>query len=184
MVSDEQLMRRVRDGDAVAFAGLYDRHATRSLTVARGLIRDRGRAQDVVQEAFLEAWRQAATYRPERGTVQGWLLAIVRHRAIDALRREHRMPPLLPDEPYRAEREAPERIDEQAASRARATAVRAAVRELPDRQRRALTLAYYAGLTHSEIAASLGVPLGTAKGAIRGGLERLRWPLRELSPET
>jgi RNA polymerase sigma-70 factor (ECF subfamily) len=128
----------------------------------------------VVQEAFLTVWRQAATYGPERGTVRAWLLAIVHHRAIDHVRRRS----------YREERQQaldavadpPDSADtwEQARQSVEGQHVREALEHLPPDQRRSITLAYFGGYTHDEIARLLGVPLGTVKGRLRIGLQKMR----------
>ena len=171
---DNALMRRVQAGDANAFRALYDRHAGRALALATGVMRNRTQAEDVVQEAFLAAWRFRAAYAPARGSVASWLMTIVRNRALDALRRNaireqpaHDFGQLdtLPagDEP----------LDDRAARDDQGRAVRVALRRLPLEQASALGLAYFGGLTQAEIAQRLDVPLGTVKSRVRLGLRRL-----------
>jgi RNA polymerase sigma-70 factor (ECF subfamily) len=178
---DDAAIRGVADGSAAAFERLYDAHAGPAFSLALHMLRDRGRAEEVTQEAFLSVWRNGRLYDPARGTVRAWVLGIVRHRAIDALRREGRQEqrrgPSLdagsPDAPP-LEIEADERTDVEAARRFDRRNVRAALDELPDDQRRAIELAYFGGLTQDEISEALGVPLGTVKGRTRLALQKLR----------
>lgn len=173
-LGDHELMTLVRSGHGPAFAEVHRRHAPAALANARSIVGDAHRAHDVVQDAFLDAWRMARSYRSEKGTLPAWLLTIVRRRAIDLLRREARAAPLLRESEQWIEPEAAERVDEAAIGRDAARDLRRRVRRLPERQRGALALAYFGGLSHSEIAERLDVPLGTAKGAIRCGIEQLR----------
>ena len=168
-------MRRVQADDPRAFGELYDRHAGRAWSVARAICHDAGRAEDAVQEGFLAVWRTQDSYRSERGSVQGWLLAIVRNRAIDAARREaasHR-PPLARHEPFEEEAAGCSTADEVIA-RSQADALRGRLAELPEAQAQVIALAYYGELSHAEIAARLGLPTGTVKGRMRLGLQKLR----------
>ncbi len=167
-------MRRVQDDHTRAFEALYDRHAPKALGLATMVTRSRDRAEDAVQEAFVSAWRSRHAYRPERGSVQSWLMTIVRNRSLDALRRAsvHERPwdSLELHDP------ADERIepaDDRAVRRDDARELRAALGDLPSEQSAALRLAYFDGLSQSEIAARLGIPLGTVKGRMRLGLRRL-----------
>ena len=138
-------------------------------------------AEDITQEAFLSIWRSRLRYQRERGSVRTWVLGIVHHRGIDALRRN------LVHERRRASaegieerHEAPERTDLEAARREEARAVRAAIEELPGEQSQVIELAYFGGFTHTQIAEMLEMPVGTVKGRMRLGLEKLR---RTLSHE-
>jgi RNA polymerase sigma-70 factor, ECF subfamily len=173
-LSDAALMRRVQAHDPRAFEALYDRHAGRALAVATTVLRSRERAEDAVQEAFASAWRRCDTYRPERGSVQGWLLAIVRNRAIDAIRRAG-----VHERPWEAlEQHDPpdvgiEAADAGAARRDEARVLRAALAGLPREQAATLQLVYFGGFTQAEIASRTGIPLGTVKGRIRLGMRRL-----------
>jgi RNA polymerase sigma-70 factor (ECF subfamily) len=172
--ADGDLLVGVKAGDAAAFALLYDRHSRAAYGLAHRILGEPTAAEDVVQEAFLTVWRQAATYGPERGTVRAWLLAIVHHRAIDHVRRRS----------YREERQQaldavadpPDSADtwEQARQSVEGQHVREALEHLPPDQRRSITLAYFGGYTHDEIARLLGVPLGTVKGRLRIGLQKMR----------
>jgi RNA polymerase sigma-70 factor, ECF subfamily len=168
-------MRRVQADDLSAFGELYDRHAGRAWSVACAICHDAGRAEDAVQEGFLAVWRTQHSYRSERGSVQAWLMTIVRNRAIDATRREaaaHR-PPLARYEPVAEEAAACSTPDEVIA-RSRADALRGRLADLPQAQAQVIALAYYGGLSHTEIAARLALPAGTVKGRMRLGLQKLR----------
>jgi RNA polymerase sigma-70 factor, ECF subfamily len=168
--SDEDLLELVaKRRDETAFDELYRRYARAMYGVAGRLIGDRARSEDVVQEAFTNAWRAAAGYRRERGPARAWLFAIARNAAIDARRSRatasHSQVPDLPDtEPG---------PDELASAAAEAFGVHAAVDGLPDHERRVIELAYFDELSQSEIAAQLGAPLGTVKTHTRRALARL-----------
>ena len=176
--ADADLMRLVcEDRDAAAFAVVYERHAGAALLVALRMCGTRGIAEDVVQEAFLSLWRSGERYDGARGSLRAWVLGIVHHRAVDALRRGRGGGDgvvLLLDETVAESLEARERTDVEADLRAQAREVHAALRRLPPEQSRVLGLAYYGGLSHSEIAAMLGAPVGTIKGRMRLGIEKLR----------
>ena len=167
-------MHRVALGDAEAFARLYDRHCAAAFHAAVRVVRDRSAAEDVCQEAFLSVWRAAATFEPARGSIRGWVLGIVRNRAIDAIRHRRVQPAGVAD-PASAlqDRPAREQTEEQALCNERARVVRLTLDVLPEAQRRPIMLAYYGELTHVEIARALDTPLGTVKGRIRLGLETL-----------
>jgi RNA polymerase sigma-70 factor (ECF subfamily) len=172
--SDAALLTQARAGDAGAFATVYDRHAAAAYGLARRMLHDRAAAQDVVQDAFLGLWRTDG-YDPERGSVRTFLLGIVRNRAIDLLRksgrrsvREHS------DDTLVLLLSAPERTDVEVDERETQRILRGALAKLPERQQRALDLAFFGGLTHAEIALQLDEPIGTIKSRIRLGLEKLR----------
>ena len=175
----ERMMRR----EAAALADLYDRYARSVYSLACRILTDRTEAEDVVQEVFSQAWRQAEAYDARRAPVAGWLLMMTRTRAIDRLRaRSGRAQlvqalPTLPDPPDQHVGPEALAIGEQEASR-----VRAALETLSESQRSAIELAYYEGLSQSDIAARLREPLGTVKTRIRTGLLKLRAALRGDSP--
>jgi RNA polymerase sigma factor (sigma-70 family) len=174
--SDDALLDAIAAGDEAALAELYDRFGRLAYGVALRVLRDRALAEDAVQEAFLAIWRTAGRYRQERAKPSTWLLTLVHRRAVDLVRREDRRRAEPLDEPPEAPGGA---VPEEAALRERRAAVQDALLELPDDQRQALELAYYGGLTQSDLAERLGVPLGTIKSRMFAGLTRLR----ELVPE-
>ena len=169
--SDDAVLARVAAGDRAAFDTLYARYAPTATTLALRILHDPALVEDAVQEAFLAVWRQAPRYDPTRGSVQSWLLTIVRHRAIDALRRRH--DDRWVDGAALAEFPATSDTPDLARQHAEAPLVRAALAQLPAAQRTALTLAYAADYTHAQIARAQGVPLGTVKGRLRLGLRAL-----------
>jgi RNA polymerase sigma-70 factor (ECF subfamily) len=177
-LADEDLMQLVRKGDADAFGVVYDRHATAAFSLAYRMVGNRNAAEDVVQESFLSLWRSNARYDRTRGSVRTWLLGIVHNRAIDGLRRsmvhDRRR---ASDEGIEERFEARERTDVEAARRDEAREVRSALGSLPPDQCRVIELAYFGGFTHSEIADMLETPIGTVKGRMRLGLEKLRHQL-------
>ena len=168
--SDEDLFELVAElRDEAAFEELYRRYARAVYGVVRRVISDRTRTEDVVQEAFTNAWRGAAGYRRERGPARTWLFAIARNAAVDALRTRaavsHSEIPDLPD--------GGPGPDERAATAEDAFRVHAAVEGLPDQEREVIELAYFQGLSQSEVAARLGMPLGTVKTRTRRALTDL-----------
>jgi RNA polymerase sigma-70 factor, ECF subfamily len=174
-LADEDLMQLVQRAEAGAFEVVYDRHARAAFSLAYRMCGVRQLAEEVVQEAFLSIWRSGARYDRRRGSVRTWVLGITHHRAIDALRRgtvqdRHR----ASDEGIEERFEASDRTDVEVARREEALEVRGALGVLPDEQRRAIELAYYGGFTQSEIAEMLGIPIGTVKGRMRLGMEKMR----------
>jgi RNA polymerase sigma-70 factor, ECF subfamily len=183
-LADEELMGLVAEADPVAFDVLYDRHSTAAFSLAYRICGRRGAAEDALQDAFLAAWRGAGRYDPTRGSVRTWLLGIVHHRSIDIVRRS------LVHETRRASDEgieerfaARERTEEEAIRRGDAVHVREALETLPPDQLKVVELAYFGGFTHTEIAEMLGAPLGTVKGRMRLGLEKLRASLGDGAQE-
>ena len=169
--SDEALLAGLAAGDRDASAEFVRRFQRRVYGLAWSIVRDRGTAEDVAQEAFVRAWRYGASYDARRGSVLTWLLTIARNVAVDRLR-------LVQPEPFDLELlEAKLRLgdvaDEQAGVDER-DALRRVLATVPDEQRRALLLASYFGKTAAEIAAAESIPLGTAKTRIRTGMRRLR----------
>lgn len=175
-LADEELMVLVDAKDPDAFAVFYDRHGGAGYSLAHRIVGDRAAAEDVTQEAFLSIWRSSARYEPARGSVRSWTLGIVRNRAIDALRRASGPAPKLDldDEILLEGRAAAELTDSEVIRRDVAERVRGALGQLPQEQSQVIALAYFGGFSHSEIASMLGAPLGTIKGRMRLGLEKLR----------
>jgi RNA polymerase sigma-70 factor (ECF subfamily) len=174
---DADRLARVADGDGTALAALYDRHVRTVYSMAMRVLRDEADAEDVVQEVFAQVWRQASRYDERRGTVVAWLLNMSRTRAIDRLRARRTRPQAVASARQEAmdDRIAPsvDPVDALTADRD-AARVRRALEQLPMLQRLALELAYFEGLTQSEIADRLEEPLGTVKTRIRLGLFKLR----------
>ena len=175
---DANLIERLASGDRDAVAGLYDRHASRVFSLAHRILRNGSDAEDVVQEVFSQAWRTAPSYQSSRGSVAAWLLMMARTRAIDRLR-TRRSGTISADEggveqlPAAATLPADDLIAREQEGR-----VRDAMSLLPSDQRRALELAYFEGMSQSEIAQALATPLGTIKTRIRTALATLRGRLR------
>ena len=179
-LADEEAMQLVGDGNPRAFELIYDRHGGAAFSLAYRMVGNRVAAEDVVQEAFLSIWRSRMRYDSSRGSVRTWVLGIVHNRTIDALRRgathERRQEAL---DGVEERHEAPELTDVEAARREEARSVRGALETLPDEQRRTIELAYFGGFTHSQIAELLDEPIGTVKGRMRLGLDKLRRQLAE-----
>jgi RNA polymerase sigma-70 factor (ECF subfamily) len=174
-LADEELMQLVRRGDADAFAVVYQRHASSVFSLAYRMMGSRSAAEDVAQEAFLSAWRSGARYDRGRGSVRTWLLGIAHNRSIDAMRRGKVRDFPRDDDEDAAERvEASERTEAEVARRQEAEAIRAAIETLPNEQSRVIELAYFGGFTHTEIATMIKAPVGTVKGRMRLGLQKLR----------
>lgn len=159
--------------DLTRFAAIYDEHAAAALGLARRMLADRSSAEDVVQDAFLSLWRSDG-YDPTRGGIRTYLLTIVRNRAIDHMRRQHARPAERDAVELASHGEAPDRTDLLVEERVAGRVIRDALADLPAAQRQAIELAYFGGLSQSEVAARLGEPLGTVKSRMRIGLERLR----------
>jgi RNA polymerase sigma-70 factor (ECF subfamily) len=174
-LGDEELMQLVQRGDPRAFELVYDRHGGAAFSLAYRMVGSRTPAEDITQEAFLSMWRSRVRYEPSRGSVRTWLLGIVHHRAIDALRRNlvherRRAPADDLEERY----DAKDLTDVEVVRRDEARTVRAALDELPDEQCHVIELAYFGGFTHSQIAEMLETPIGTVKGRMRLGLQKMR----------
>ena len=175
VLADEELMQLVYKGSAEAFEVIYDRHADAAFSLAYRICSQRALAEDVTQEAFLSLWRSRARYDRGRGSVRTWVLGIVHHRAIDALRRRGvRDRGEVHEEGIETRLAAPERTDLEVARREEAREVRDALEQLPAEQSRVIELAYFGGLTHVQIASLLETPVGTVKGRMRLGLSKMR----------
>lgn len=188
--NDSELVSAMAAGDERAAAAFYDRHASTAMAIAFRLLRERVDAEAVVLEAFMQTWRDAARFDASRGSAVGWLLTITRTRALDHLRasgRESRRTATSLDDVASDQLAAPERsghpgYDTEQAEQRRAVA--SAMRTLPDKQRVVIELAYFAGLSQSEIAERLAEPLGTIKTRVRLAMMRLRDALRPFAAES
>jgi RNA polymerase sigma-70 factor (ECF subfamily) len=172
--ADGDLLRRIGSGDAAAIGELYDRYASILFPLALRILRDRDEAEDVVHDAFITVSDRAGQYSSERGSVSAWLVTLVRNLSIDRIRRRDRRGSLARDivahEPVTPV-DSPEQLTADAAERAK---VRRALASLPDAQRATLEIAFFDGLTYSEIAAREGVPLGTIKSRAARAIASLR----------
>lgn len=166
---DTQLLARIADGDAGAFAALYDRHAPRLLGFLTRMLGERAEAEDVLQVTFLQVWRRAVQFDPGRAGAAAWLHVVARSRATDVLRR--RRPVVSADA---ATEDASASPDTRLAQEDTREDVERALKHLPENQRSAIRLAFYAGMTHVQIADRLSVPLGTVKTWIRRGMHQLK----------
>jgi RNA polymerase sigma-70 factor (ECF subfamily) len=180
-LADEELMPLVGRKDPEAFAVLYDRHGGAAYSLAYRIVGDRAAAEEVTQEAFISVWRSGARFDAARGSVRSWLLSVVRNRAIDFLRSRAGKAPKLTfdDDAVLEQRPAEERTEEEALRRETAAEVRGAIGKLPGEQSKVIELAYFGGFSHSEIAQILNLPMGTVKGRMRLGLEKIRGEMAE-----
>jgi RNA polymerase sigma factor (sigma-70 family) len=176
---DEELMRQIADGSAEALGLLHRRFARVIFGIAVQSL-DRAAAEDLVQDVFLAVWRSARRFDPERGTVRAWILQITHFRLLNELRRRSRQPEVVPDPEGLVLADLPGSDPGPAEAtweQHRRTVLKSALDELPRPQREALSLAFLDDLTHEQVAAELGLPLGTAKTRIRAGLQKLRGTL-------
>jgi RNA polymerase sigma-70 factor (ECF subfamily) len=176
---DQALVAALAGGDAAALRVLYDRYGGMVFTLStRLLFGDRGAAEEVVQDVFVRCWSRAETYRPERGSVPGWLLGMTRNRVIDVLRR--RRSQLINGAPFLSIDGLDGRLDSMDSTATHAAqeivdwGINDAVASLPPEQRMVVVLTLYGEFTHRQIAEELGLPLGTVKSRVRRGMERLR----------
>ena len=174
---DAELLRRVRAGERDAVDALYERFRRPAFALARRILADDVLAEDVLQDVFLGVWKDPAAFDGARGSVSSWLLTMVHHKAVDAVRREESQRRRV----GRAEEElglsmptATRDVEEEAWTRVVSEQVRLALGVLPTPQREALTLAYYGGYTQREVAALTGAPLGTVKTRMLAGMRRLK----------
>ncbi len=184
-LADEDLIPLMARGEARAFEALYERHSGAAYSLAYRMVGARAVAEDVTQEAFLNLWRSGAHYDRGRGSVRTWILGIVHHRAIDALRRNAVHAKRRSDDETAAERlEAPDRVEDDVARRDEAATVRKTMDILPADQLKVIELAYFGGYTHVEISDMLESPIGTVKGRMRLGLKKMREALAHGAVET
>ena len=180
-LADEELMELVAAQDAAAFEVIFDRHSGAAFSLAYRMCRQHVVAEDVVQESFLSLWRQGERFDQQRGSLRTFVLGVVRNRAIDSLRASAtRQRRTVSDEGITERLAASELTHAEVGRRDEAAHVRAALRELPAEQRRVIELAYFGGLTHGQIAETLGLPPGTVKSRMRLGLVKLQGSLAGL----
>lgn len=185
--SDAELARRLGDADGAALSQLYQRFGRPCYSLARRICADEGLAEEVVQEVFLTLWRDPRRFDPARGSFATWLLTLIHHKAVDAVRRESTVRRRVVSTPEAGEEWSPTPLpgaDQAAMTRVAAGQVREALHQLPAEQRQVLALAYFGGHTQREIAVLTEVPLGTVKSRMFAGVQRLRSLLgAQLGPE-
>ena len=174
LLADEDLISLVGGGDSAAFAALYDRHGRAAYSLAYRMMGERQTAEDLVQEAFLAVWRRIGSYRAERGSVRTWMLSIVHNRGIDQLRSISSRRRTQDKVEAVAQTSQPSEAFAETWRNFRRDQVREALEALPPEQSKILDLAYFSDCTHVEIAGLLNIPLGTVKGRMRLGIEKMR----------
>jgi RNA polymerase sigma factor (sigma-70 family) len=181
---DGQLVELVAQKDAGALEALYERYGRPAYSLARRILTDETLAQDVVQEVFLSLWRDARRFDAGRGTVATYLLSMTHHRAVDVVRREENLRRWrTSDEGLELEPDPKARVEDEVEASERRTEVRAALAELPAAQREALLLAFFGGYTQREVAALVGVPLGTVKTRMAAGMRKMKEALQDAGRE-
>jgi RNA polymerase sigma-70 factor, ECF subfamily len=181
---DGQLVELVAQKDAGALEALYDRYGRAAYSLARRILTEETLARDVVQEVFLSLWRDARRFDAGRGTVATYLLSMTHHRAVDVVRREeHLRRWRTSDEGLELAPDPKARVEDEVEASERRNEVRAALAELPVAQREALLLAYFGGYTQREVAALVGVPLGTVKTRMAAGMRKMREALQDAGRE-
>ena len=180
--TDEQLMAAICKGEESAIEVLYERYHRYAYSLAYRILRDPVAAEDIVQDAFLSIWRKASSYQAQNGSVQSWIQAIVRHRAIDKIRasahRDYQWTPLQADNEQDPPGEQPD-VWEQAWQSEQHRIICEVLAQIPGEQRMVIELAYFGGLTHAEISEQCHIPLGTVKGRMRLGLQKMKSLLAE-----
>jgi len=180
-LDDEELLTLVGQRDQIAFEVFYDRFERRAFSLAYRIVGERSAAEDTVQEAFFSIWKSGERYDQTRGSAGAWALGIVRNRSIDMLRSKASRTPTLDsdDDGVLESRPAPNRTDEQAMRRETQREVREVISDLPEKQSKVIDLAFFGGFSQSEISSMLDLPLGTVKGRMRLGLEKIRGGLAD-----
>lgn len=177
--ADARLADRIRSGDTEALGELYDRYASMAVATAIRVVGGRDEAEDVVHDAFVAVWRKIDRFDASRGSLRGWLMTVVRNRAIDRVRARRASIDMDDADERSLLRTGPNPTWDDALARTSADQLRTAMSALPDEQRRALELAYFEGYTYREVAELTGVPPGTANGRLRLALGKLRGALAE-----
>lgn len=180
---DGDFVRQLQSRDEAGLASLYDRYAVLAFTLAYRMLSDRQTAEDVVQDAFLSVWRHATRYDPEQSSFRSWLITIIRNRCFDKLRSRATQPQLSPEADI-SEKPGTQDVLRDVSQAFTARSVRSALEQLPPEQRETIELAYYGGFSQTEISERMRVPLGTVKGRVRMGMQRLRSLLADLERES
>lgn len=175
-LDDERLLELIAQQSREALEAFYDRHASAVYSLAMHMLKDSGVAEEVTQDVFLNVWRRASSYQSQRGSVLAWLFSIAHHRAIDELRRRRREQAQTQPGVDLTDKLSDDSVDptEHAATEMERSRLNDALSRLRPEQREVVVLAYFGGLTHSEIARHLGQPLGTVKTRMRLALQKLR----------
>lgn len=180
--TDEQLISAICKGEESAIEVLYERYHRYAYALAYRILHDPLASEDIVQDAFLSIWRKASSYQAQNGSVQSWIQAIVRHRAIDKIRasahRDYQWTPLQADNEQDPPSEEPD-VWEQAWQSEQYRIIHEVMEQIPVEQRMVIELAYFGGLTHAEISEQYQIPLGTVKGRMRLGLQKMKALLAE-----
>ncbi len=174
LFADEDLISLIAQGDAEAFAVLYDRHCRPAYSLAYRMMGEKQAAEDLTQDAFLKIWRSATSYRAQRGSVRTWLLSIVHNRGIDQLRSLASRRRTQEKVEASAPKSQPSEAFSESWRNSQREQVREALKSLPKEQLKILELAYFSGYTHVEIAELLDLPIGTVKGRMRLGLKKMK----------
>jgi RNA polymerase sigma-70 factor, ECF subfamily len=174
LFTDEDLISLVGAGDAFAFSALHDRHSRATYSLARRLTGDEQDAEDLAQDVFLKVWRSAGSYRTQRGSVRTWMLSVVRNQSIDRLRSQASRRRTQEKAEAEAPRSQPSEVFAETWRKYRRARLQEALQVLPHTQHKVLALAHFSDLTNAEISERLCLPLGTVKGRMRLGLEKLR----------
>ena len=170
---DEQLMLRIQSDDVRAFEELYDRYSALAFGFARRICDSPHSAEEAVQDGFLALWRSRSSFDPARGSARTWLITVIRHRSFDLMRRTWRDLDRRESDHLLGALAAPDEVEQDTELRDEARQVRSSLLQLPVAQREVIVLAYFGGLTHTEIASHLQLPAGTVKGRMRLGLKKL-----------
>ena len=173
-LADEDLISLIEAGDAEAFSTLYEHHSRAVYSLAYRMMGERQAAEDLTQDAFIKVWRNAASYRVERGSVRTWVLSVAHNRGIDQLRAHASRRRTQDKIEASAPRSQPSEAFAETWRNSQRDQVREALQALPPEQLKILELAYFSGYTHLEISELLSLPLGTVKGRMRLGLKKMR----------
>ena len=179
-LTDDVLLQLLRLSNEDALGALYDRHGKSAYSLAYRMLGDMHAAEDAVQEAFMNIWRRAESFRPDRGSARTWIMAVVHHRAIDIGRKRRGLAPR--ELPLELERlpEAPQDTWSEVSNTLDRELLNGCLDQIPGEQREAIKLAYFEGYTQREISELKGIPLGTVKGRIRIGMAKLRGLLQQM----
>lgn len=179
---ENEIWSRIREGDSVAFAELYDGFASAMFSLSLQILNDRWEAEEVIQDIFSYLWSKPDAFSPKKGKFSSWLLVLTRNRSIDRYRSRKRRTDKAENDEILSSRSDPSQKDasDEASDNDERAHLREAFSELPDEQKRVLELSYFKGMNHMEIAERLDLSLGTVKSRIRLGVEKLRYALSSL----